>query len=126
MALRPYEEIIGPLEFPYNGKVYSLPHVPFDASTKLTAILSGKDKTFAKKPVIELWKLALGPLYDEMVADNVPLALVARAGLTAVTDWKQGREVAEIAWETGGNPAAIEAYVAATLAAAKDPEPATA
>jgi hypothetical protein len=103
----------GPLVFPINGKQYVLPELGIEAGLELAGVVSGKDKAFQRKEGVELWKLLLGPLWDEMVADGVPLAAATRAGLAALADRQYGREVAKIAWETGADPKALEPYMRA-------------
>lgn len=44
----------------------------------------------------------LGPVYDEMLADDVPAPMVELAIGTAFFVWTVGRAVAEGYWETGG------------------------
>jgi hypothetical protein len=106
----------GPLEFPINGKRYVLPEQGIEAGITLAGIVSGKNKAAARMEGVELWKLLLGPLWDEMIADGVPLAAATRAGLTALADHQYGRDVAEITWETGADPKVLEPYLEARAA----------
>jgi hypothetical protein len=46
-------------------------------------------------------------VYDEMVADNVPALALSRAVLTALSDFRLGREIAEQVWESGLSPEAL-------------------
>lgn len=106
-----------PLTFPINGKKYILPPLSIEAGIALADIVSGKDKAFAKKDGVELWKLLLGPLWDEMVADGVPIDAATRAGLTALADHQYGREIAEATWEAGADPNRLAAYMTQKAAA---------
>lgn len=101
-----------PLRFPYKGKVYELPELGIEDGLILAGIISGKDKAFAKKQGVELWKTLLGPLWDEMVKDGVPLSFAVRAGLTTLADRQYGRDIAKITWETGADPKALQPYLA--------------
>lgn len=44
----------------------------------------------------------LGAAYDEMIADNVPPAMISLAMGTAFLAWTAGEAIAEAWWETGG------------------------
>lgn len=101
----------GPLEFPYRGKTYTVTLPDFDTGATLTRITSGEDTEFRAKPVQEIWKLLLGPTWDEMVTDRVPFTFIARCGLTALTDFQYGRDLAKAAWKAGGDPKALQAYL---------------
>lgn len=112
MALKAYEEFaVEPLQFPIGGKVYTLPELPISVGLKLSGAIAGKDEEFAQATGTDLWKLVLGPLWDDMLADNVPTAAITRAGLTALADYQYGRERAEMVWETGADPKAIRKYL---------------
>jgi hypothetical protein len=100
-----------PLRFPYKGKVYELPEIGIEDGIYLAGVVSGRDKGFAKKEGVELWKLLCGSMWDEMVADGVPLNFATRVGLAVLADRTSGRQVAKIAWETGADPKALEPYL---------------
>ncbi|MCU1408462.1 MAG: hypothetical protein JWM23_542 [Microbacteriaceae bacterium] len=106
----------GPLVFPINGKRYELGELGIEAGITLAGIVTGKNKVAARMEGVELWKLLLGPLWDEMIEDGVPLAAATRAGLTALADHQYGRDVAEITWETGADPKVLEPYLEARAA----------
>jgi len=106
-----------PLSFPINGKNYTLLPLSIDAGIELAGIVSGKDKAFRKREGVELWKLLLGPLWDEMVTDGVPLDAATRAGLTALAEYQYGRDVAEATWEAGADPNRLAAYMTQKAAA---------
>lgn len=57
------------------------------------------------------YRRVLGPAYDEMVADKVPVEFVTRAFLTALADFQTGREMAEVTWEAGLDPEAVAALL---------------
>lgn len=113
MALTDYNEFAeAPLEFPINGKKYVLPAIGIEDGLTLAGIITGKNKSASKMEAVELYKLLLGPLWDEMIADGVPLDAASRVGLTALADRQYGRQVAEITWETAADPKALQPYLA--------------
>jgi hypothetical protein len=54
-----------------------------------------------------------GSVYDEMLADDVPLDALARAGFAMIVDWQNDRAAAERVWESGIDPEARAAMTAA-------------
>lgn len=102
----------GPLVFPINGKNYTLPELSIPLGLTLAGIIDGSDKKASKMKGVELWQLVLGPLWDEMIADGVSLPAVTRAGVAALAEYTDSRELAVVAWETGGDPKALEPYLA--------------
>lgn len=118
MPLKAYEEFAAePLAFPIAGKTYTVGPVGFREGIKLQRVLVGEDDSLDDAPAEEAWRLVLGPVYDEMVADNVPIEALSRAGLAALADFRFGREAAERTWESGLDPKALEAAVAAAAKA---------
>ena len=114
MPLKAYEDFAQePLAFPINGKTYTLAPVGFREGIKLQRVLAGEDDSLNDAPAEEAWRLVLGPAYDEMVADNVPMEALSRAGLAALADFRYGREAAERTWESGLDPKALEAALEA-------------
>lgn len=110
--LREFTEFAdGPLVFPYKGKKYVAPEISIPLAMRLNGITNGGQEQ--ELPVTELWPLLLGPVWDEMIADNVPLALANRAGATMLADFQYGREYAEAMWETGADPKAMTEYMKA-------------
>jgi hypothetical protein len=118
MPLKAYEEFAQePLAFPVNGKIYVVAPLGYKEGIKLTRVLSGEDKSLEDAPADDVWRLVMGPTYDEMVADNVPIEALSRAGLATLADFNFGREMAEKTWESGLDPKALEAALAAAKAA---------
>lgn len=111
MALREYTEFAEPLRFPINGKVYTAPEVTIELGIRLNGIADGTADQ--DMPMLELYKLLLGPVWDEMIADGVALNAASRAGMTVMNDFLYGREYAETIWETGLDPKAAAALTAA-------------
>ena len=111
-AFTDYKEFAdGPLELPILGKVYRVPEISIPDGMVLAGIVDGSDEDAQKMKGVELWKLLLGPAWDEMIADGVPLAAATRAGLTVLADRQYGRELAQVTWETGADPKAIQPYL---------------
>lgn len=114
MSFKQYEEVADPLSFPLGDKSYTV-EVGLAAGIRLKKIMEQQaaDETVDPLTDEEFNRLVLGPTYDQMLKDDVPLAFVARVVLTVLADFQRGREVAEVMWETQANPKALEAYVKA-------------
>jgi len=110
MTLREFTEFAaGPLQFPYQGKVYTAPEVGIELGLRLNGITNlGQE---AELPFPDLWPDLFGPAYDEMRADGVPVAFVTRAAATVIADFQYGREYATAMWETGADPKAMAEYM---------------
>lgn len=123
MALTPYETLASePLAFPIGGKLYTVPPIEAPDGFRLSRIMRGEEPDILAGSVEPLWRLILGTVYDEMLADSVPIEALTRAGTTALADFQYGRKFAEITWETGGDPESIKAHLAAEDAAAAEPD----
>lgn len=115
MALKAYEEFAPePLVFPIGSKRYEVPPLGYREGIRLQGILAGTDHSLDGKDPTEGWRLVLGTAWDEMVADDVPIEALSRAGFTAMTDFQFGRTAAENVWESGISPEALAAAMAAT------------
>lgn len=97
MALRPLEDILGPLIVPVRGKEYTLPAVTLSDGLKIHA--SRNDG--APLAAGELYRIILGDTHEQMLTDNVPGDIIDRVFLTAYTDFTNGRDGAEEVWENG-------------------------
>lgn len=123
MAFKDFREFAENLRLPINGKTYDIPPVPARLGIQLLGVAKGDDvPELAALTGLDLWRALLGSAWDEMVADDVPMSAIARAGLTALADYQQGRAVAEAVWEGGIDPERMAARVAALL---KDSTPST-
>jgi hypothetical protein len=111
------EFAVGPLRVPINGRLWELP--PIDIATGLLLRRAVTDQDAAAIEELagtddeSAYRRVLGPVYDEMKAAGVPFAALDRAYLTAITDHQRGRLVAEMVWELGHDPKAIEGLIQA-------------
>jgi hypothetical protein len=105
MALRPYEDIVGPLVIPVRGKEYTLPTVSLQDGLRIHASKSGGAPLTAD----ELNTILLGDAYQQLMDDQVGGDVMDRIWLAAYTDFTMGRDSAEEAWETGIPKATREA-----------------
>ena len=104
MALRPYEEIVGPLVIPARGKTYTLPTISLEDGLRMhTAAHGGADLSLE-----DLTTIILGDARQQMLDDGVPLAVIDRALWAGIADYQQGREAAEQVWENGVPKAVLE------------------
>lgn len=124
MPFKAYEEFAEqPIQFPVGGKVYTVPPISAKLGILLASALNGDahaTKTLGQGQ--SLWAKLLGPVYNEMLADDVPIEVVGRAGFAVLCDFQYDREAAERVWETNIDPEAR----AAMAAAIRDPKMATA
>ncbi|MCC2033066.1 DUF7426 family protein [Microbacterium allomyrinae] len=110
--MREYTEFAdGALVFPYKGKKYAAPEIGIKLGLRLNGITNNGEEQDLDS--VELFKLVLGPVWDEMIADGVPLTFATRAGATMLADFQFGRAYAEAMWETGGDPKAMTEYMKA-------------
>lgn len=111
------EFAVGPLKLPINGRLYEIP--PIDIATGLLlrkAVIDEDAKALEELAGTDdeaAYRRVLGPVYDEMKADQVPWDALDRAYLTAITDHQRGRLIAETVWEVGHDPKAIPALMSA-------------
>jgi hypothetical protein len=104
------------LSLPYKGKTYRVP--PVDAETGLRfqrlaevaaqLAQAGEDELDAAVlddlGEVDLYRDALGPAYDVMLADRVPWPMLKTAAVTAWLDAAAGRGAAEAYWNAAGRP----------------------
>lgn len=120
--MRDYDEIAKPLTLPIRGKNYTV--APVSARLGMQMLLAGGGEARASNAIKSMkteqfLKELIGPAYDEMLADNVPLAAINRVFLSALADFQLGREAAEVVWETGESPEFRAALTAAAVKAEK-------
>lgn len=102
MPFRDLYEIIEPLVLPIGGKDYRVPLLGIADAKRLEENAS-PDSTTPPMSNLEYFQVMLGPVYDEMVQDNVPFASMRLAAMTAQADYQRGRVVAQVLWEAGGD-----------------------
>jgi hypothetical protein len=103
------------LRLPIDGKTYLIP--PIDAETGLWCqnlmqvggrVVAGHVVTEEDVELLDddaersLYQRLLGPVHEQMVADNVPWTAIKNAALTVLWDATAGRETAEKFWNAGG------------------------
>lgn len=104
-------------------KTYPVPAVDVPTGQRLAEILSEPDKAEHKKLTgIDLYKLALGDVWDEMVADRVPYTDACRVGVAALARehllladssadrWEHSVSAARAILESGTDPKALIAW----------------
>lgn len=119
MAFRDLGELLDAgLSLPYKGKTYVIP--PVDAETGLwfqrlaevaaqlaQAVETGQELdavVLDDAGEVDLYRDALGPAYDAMIADRVPWPVLKTAAVTAWLDAAVSREAAEAYWNAAGTP----------------------
>lgn len=107
-----FSELAGELlQLPINGKTYTIPAVSAADGLKAEDLIR-RSAQGEPVPMKELMPLLMGPVYQELLDDNVSLAAFTRAQLTVIADFQQGRDVAEATWETAGNPKELQKFLA--------------
>ena len=121
MAFRDLTDVIGPISLPIRGKTYTLPNISLEDGLRLHAAAAGTETVSVK----DLITIILGPVYQEMLDDHVPLGVIDRALWTGLADFQSGRETAEQVWEHGV-PKEVLAELLAPLTEALTTPPAAA
>ena len=141
MTFRDISELLDAgLALPIRGKVYTVP--PVDAETGLRLQRLAEVAAQAAKAVengegldaivfddddeIDLYRVALGAAYEEMLADGVSWPALKIAGVTAWLDSAVGREAAEAYWNAAGDPERLAGNRATRRAARSTRRPASA
>lgn len=110
MKFASWKSIYDPIVIPIPGRDgverdYELP--PVSGEDGVRWALTSDPESGVTFTADDTRKAFLGDAYQEMLADGVPDAAIARALMTAIVNHAQGREVAEAYWVNGGNPKAI-------------------
>lgn len=129
MALtrKTFRGLVIPITVEDRELTYRIPPVGVEAGLELADILTASPAKRArdKHTNPELFKLAMGDVWDQMIADQVPIELAWRAGLAALAHFQvlltltgpgaldAAEKVAEGVWESGLNPEALAAFMAA-------------
>lgn len=111
MEFADYKQFADPIVLPINGRKYEIPPVSGADGVKFTlARTPGSGVTMSDE---EFFAAFLGDTYGQMLDDGVPAEAISRASAVAVADYQRGRETAQMMWETGAVPKAMEAWIAA-------------
>ncbi|MER7078131.1 MULTISPECIES: DUF7426 family protein [Bacteria] len=141
MALQDLGEFLDPtLSVPIRGKTYRVE--PPDAETGLrlqhlsdwmlgaaAAVQADADAPAPSEELLsdaaelDMYRAALGAVYDELFADAVPWPWIKLAGMTAFLHWTVGAEQAEAYWAAGGRPEPQAGNRAQRRAARSTPRP---
>lgn len=119
MVLKAFSEYTQPpleVQAVPDGKVYRIPPVTIEGGAIIRAQAAdpaGFLDQHRGKPEDWLYRLILGPVWDEMVADGVGEQFAVRVYLTALTDHMSGREAAERMFAEGVDPLALAALLEA-------------
>jgi hypothetical protein len=106
------------ISLPYKGKVYVVPSPPAEDGLKAEKIsmLAARMMAGGEAPnqavldddeEVDLYRLCLGPVYDELLADRVSSAAIKHFGITAMLWVTQDQETAERYWGSGGDPSLL-------------------
>lgn len=127
MPLKAFEEFAPePLVFPIGDKQYTVAPLGYREGIRLQGVLAGTDHSLDDAKPEDGWRLVLGKAWDEMVADNVPIEALSRAGFAAMSDFQFGRAAAERVWESGIDPEAMAAALTTATSEGSQPSPRTA
>lgn len=98
MPLKDYLEFVEPLRLPCAGKEYALPTVGVKSGVLLVQALDQASEVTVSDE--DLARILLGSALEEMQADDVPPGFIAKATLTALADFRGGRDAAVEVWDT--------------------------
>jgi hypothetical protein len=113
---------IEPLKLPIGQKIYTASPVGIRDGMVIIDAVAGRPGALNDEPIAELYKLALGPVWDEMVADNVPAAAASLAGMTAVLVVSHGMPTAMAYWNQAVAPAPVVAEAVKPAKTSKAPK----
>jgi len=127
------------LDLPYKGKTYPVPDPGaetglylqslMDAAESLMvtgAVAAADKKLLSDEKERSVYQMALGPVYDEMMADAVPWRVLRTAGITAWLYWTGREEQALARWTSLGKaPKTGEANADPTSSDSSPTDPST-
>lgn len=113
------EFFAGPLTLPIRGKSYTLPEVDLELGLMLAQAAEGKKTKLDGMPTTVLYARLCGDVWQQMLDDKLPGAIMVRVGETALTDFTQGRDIAKLVWKYGVSPEALAAQKAANQQTAR-------
>lgn len=137
MAFKDYETFATGLELPLYGKTYSIPEIGAKTGARLHLLLRQADerrriaeenvraaeaakqdgeeppepKPLPDVPEDPTNEELLGDVLQEMYDDDVPDTAIRKAAFTVYYDMMLGREAAEVYWNSGGDPKALESFI---------------
>lgn len=93
------------LTLPVGRRKYVVPAATGRAWLQLQELAAAMDLDEANKMrTTDLYKLALGPVFDQLIEHDQPGNVITQCGNTAFY-WQLGRDdLATMFWESGGNP----------------------
>lgn len=124
------------LEFPIGDKTYVVPPCGVSAGMKLAELLTASEAERAKLKMktVDLFRLALGDVWEQMTTDDVPYTEAFRVGTACLSReqtllyesgpdrWDKADEVAKAVWDSGIDPNQLAAYMAARTGTATRPK----
>lgn len=117
MPLPDFTSLVEPLRFPINGHTFET-YGPAIGDWLLILRIEAGTATAEETEGADLYRLALGPLYDEMAAANVPWKAMEHAALACAAYARtHSHTVAEAVWVHGNDAAAIKAQLEPDVAA---------
>jgi hypothetical protein len=114
VAFQEFNDLVDRLVLPINGKEYTIPEITVEGRIRWEQAQAEPPEGETGPPPLtdpEFERIFMGDVLEQMRADNVPARAVDRALSTAVTYALAGKDSAQIFWETGGHPKALEKYV---------------
>jgi hypothetical protein len=115
-----------PLELPINGKIYRIPHIGARSAKRLEEIVAAEPGSEKSAGPDEIYTLALGPVYDEMLADDVPKSAMLDAAKVAWNRCQGGDDPVRLAalWMAVYAPVADDTSARDVAPQTPDPAPA--
>lgn len=112
------------LELPVGEKTYKVAPIGYQDGLRIKLAgeaLAAGDTDAVPLSDEEFLTITLGPVLEQMRADNLPPMLITRAAVTAWTWSEHGMTVAEHMWEHGPDPEALAASMKAAAASTTSP-----
>lgn len=110
-----YEEFAEPLRLPVRGKTYTIPEATLSKARIMHQFMANPDKIPKDLNTDEKFSrfILTDAVYDELIADDVPVPALTRMVSVVSIDVVQGRVAALAAWKVGRSPEALAAVMAA-------------
>lgn len=115
------------LEFPIGENTYDIPPAGVTAGIKLAEVLTTPPAQRGKIKLtsVDMFRLAIGDVWDTMIEDGVPYSEAFRVGMACLAReqvllaesgpdrWDKAEAAAQAVWESGLDPEALAAWAAA-------------